>query len=190
MEVIVRKSMKSITFLVVAAFLTLGVMGSAFAQLKIGYVDSQKILANYKESIDAQKKLDAQNAKWQQEMQDMQKQLKGLQDQLDAQKLLLSDAKKQEKQQEIQDLYLKIQKFQMQKWGQQGELYQLNQKLMQPIIEQINQIITKIGDEEKFDYIFDTVQGNIVYANKKQPDLTDRVLEKLNKSAGASSTKK
>ena len=185
-----RKSMKSLVFFVLAAFLTLGVMGSAFAQLKIGYVDSQKILANYKEAVDAQKKLDAQNAKWQQEIQDMQKQLKDLQDQLDAQKLLLSDAKKEEKQKEIQDLYLKIQKYQMQKWGQQGELYQLNQKLMQPIIQQINKVITKIGEEEKFDYVFDTVQGNIVYASKEQPDLTDKVLEELNKSAGVSSTKK
>lgn len=190
MEVVVRKSMKSLVFFVLAAFLTLGVMGSAFAQLKIGYVDSQKILANYKEAVDAQKKMDAQNAKWQQEMQDMQKQLKDLQDQLDAQSLLLSDAKKEEKQKEIQDLYLKIQKYQMQKWGQQGELYQLNQKLMQPIIQQINKVITKIGEEEKFDYVFDTVQGNIVYASKDQPDLTDKVLEELNKSAGASSTKK
>jgi outer membrane protein len=189
MEVVVRKSMRNAFVLALVGLLTMGLWGSAFAQLKIGYIDSQKILTNYKESIDAQKKLDAQNQKWQQEMQQMQKQLKDLQDQLDAQKLLLSDAKKQEKQQEIQDLYLKIQQFQMKKWGQQGELFQMQQKLMAPIIDQINKTITKIGQEEKFDYIFDTVQGNIVYASKKQPDLTDKVLEALNKSA-ASTTKK
>lgn len=182
--------MKSLVFAGIAAFLTLGVINSAFAQLKIGYVDSQKILSSYKESIDAQKKLDAQNTKWQQEIQSMQQKLKDLQDQLNAQKLLLSDAKKEEKQREIQDNYLKIQQFQMKKWGQNGEMFQLNQKLMKPIIEQINKTITKIGQEEKFDYIFDTVAGNIVYASKNQPDLTDKVLEELNKSAGAPSSKK
>ncbi len=185
-----KKSTRNAFVLALVGVLFLGLQSSVFAQLKIGYIDSQKILANYKESVDAQKKLDAQNQKWQQQIQQMQQNLKNLQDQLDAQKLLLSEAKKQEKQQEIQNLYLKIQQFQMQKWGQQGELFQLQQKLMAPIIDQINKTITKIGQEEKFDYIFDTVQGNIVYASKKQPDLTDKVLKILNKSAASATSKK
>ena len=40
----------------------------------------------------------------------------------------------------------------------------------------------------KYDYIFDGVAGNIVYASPDQPDLTDRVLEELNKGVGSAAT--
>lgn len=42
-------------------FIILGVFASislSFAQLKIGYVDSQKILAQYQEAVDAQNQLE------------------------------------------------------------------------------------------------------------------------------------
>jgi Skp family chaperone for outer membrane proteins len=56
---------------------------------------------------------------------------------------------------------------------------------MQPIVDKINTVIKKIGTDDKFDYIFDTVNNNILHVSATQPDLTDRVLEELNKGVPA-----
>jgi hypothetical protein len=46
-------------------------------------------------------------------------------------------------------------------------------------------VIKKIGTDEKYDYIFDVINGNILHVSASQPDLTERVLEELNKSVAA-----
>ena len=42
-------------------------------------------------------------------------------------------------------------------------------------------VLQKIGDEDGFDFILDVVQGVVLYA-KPEFDITDRVLEELNKA--------
>ena len=54
-----------------------------------------------------------------------------------------------------------------------------NEELTRPIIEQMNQVLTRLGEEEGFSIIFDAADGNVVYADRAL-DLTDRVLEELN----------
>ena len=164
--------------------------GAAFGQnLKVGYVNSQKILLEYKEAQDAQKKFDEINAGWEAEAREMQTRIQELADELDSQSLLLSEQRKQEKTQEAQNLVAQLQAFQQQKWGQpDGDAYKKEQELMAPIVETIREAIKKIGKEEKYHYIFDSVAGNIVYVSEDQKDLTDLVIEELNK--GLATTEK
>jgi len=163
--------------------LVLLISAPGFGQkLKIGYVHSQKVLTDLKEFQDAQNKLDEINRQWETEGMEMQQQLQQMREQYDAQSLLLSEAKKKEKQQEIEGLYLQLQKFQRDKWDpQSGENLKKQAELIQPILDKINAVIKKIGEDEKFDYIFDTANGGILHAGDNQPDLTDRVLAELNK---------
>jgi Skp family chaperone for outer membrane proteins len=158
----------------------------AAAQLKLGYIDSQKIIESYKEAQDAQKQLASLNEQWQQEAKNMQQDLQEKQDQLESQSLLLSEEKKSEKAQEIQNLYLRFQQFQQEKWGQQGEVYVKQKEFMQPVYDKINAAIRRLGAEDKYDYIFDVVAGGILYVSEGQADLTQRVLDELNKGLAAS----
>jgi outer membrane protein len=176
--------LKQLSLITVVALVALLVVGSAFAQsAKIGYINSQKILSEYKEAKDVQKQIDELNRQWEKEGLEMQKELEQLREQFDSQSLLLSESKKAEKAQEIQNLYLKMQQFQQQKWAPgTGEIYKKQEELMAPVLEKINGVIKQLGDDEKYDYIFDTVAGNILYASDKQVDLTDKVLEELQKS--------
>jgi len=184
-------SMKKVTWIATIAVLILGVFSlRAGAQLKIGYINSDRILREYKEAQDVQKQLDAKNQEWQRQAQQMQQEIQEKQRQLESQSLLLSEEKKAEKQREIQELINKFQQFQLEKWGQNGEAFRLQQELMRPIFDRINEVLQKIGKEEGFDYIFDSVAGNIVYAAPDQPDLTDRVLEELNKGVSTAKGKK
>ena len=66
----------------------------ANAQIKIGYIDSQKILTNFKDAQDVQKQLDAKSQEWTRQLQDMQVQANTMQEQLESQSLLLSQEKK------------------------------------------------------------------------------------------------
>ncbi len=179
----------------VLKFLGIAMMALVFAlpvfsqNLKIGYVHSQKILATYKDALDVQKKLDEIGRQWENEGMEMQQKIQQLREQYDAQSLLLSDAKKKEKEQEIQTMILQLQKFQQDKFNPQtGEYYKKQAELLQPVYDRINAVIKKIGDEEKFSYIFDSATGGIVHASADQPDLTDRVLAELNKGQAAKAT--
>ncbi len=172
----------------VAAFAVLAIFSSvrpAMAQMKLGYIDSQKIIESYKEAQDAQKQLASLNEQWQQEAKNMQQDLQEKQDQLESQSLLLSEEKKNEKAQEIQNLYINFQQFQQQKWGQQGEVYLKQKEFMQPVYDKINAAIRRLGAEDKYDYIFDVVAGGILYVSEGQADLTQRVLDELNKGLAA-----
>ncbi|NIR48649.1 OmpH family outer membrane protein [candidate division KSB1 bacterium] len=170
--------------LVLTTLLVVGV-GSTSAQLKIGYVNSNKVLATYKEAQDVREKLRDLNAEWEKEAKGMQKQIQDLQEQLESQSLLLSEERKQEKQQEIQSLYLKYQQFLNEKWGAQGEAIKKEEELLEPVIKKINVAIKNIGEAEGYSYIFDTVAANILYASEDQTDLTERLLKELNKGVPA-----
>ena len=178
-----RKSLLGMGATVAAALLLLA--HPSAAQIKIGYVDSQKILESYKEAQDAQKQLAEVNKGWEEEARNMQRELQTKQDELESQALLLSEEKRKEKEADLQNLYLRFQQFQQEKWGQQGEAFKKQNELMKPIIEKVQVVIKRLGAEEKYDYIFDTVAGNIVYAGTGQPDLTAKVIDELNKTVGA-----
>lgn len=153
---------------------------SAARELKIGYIHSQKILADFQESIEAQKTLDEEQRKWVEEAQKKEQAIKALEDELENQSLLLSDEKKAEKKMEIETKYMEYQRFQQEIWGETGKLYQRNKELTQPIIDKVNTVINKLGKEGNYDVIFDAAVGNIVYA-KDEFDMTQLVLDDLNK---------
>ena len=120
------------------------------AQDKIGYIDSPKVLSVYPAAIDANKQLETENNKWSLELQKLQEKFRAITEQLDKQSLLLSDAKKKEKEQERQAVYEEIQKYQDKKWGDRGDYFTLQRDLVKPIFDEINAVLTRIGEEEDF----------------------------------------
>lgn len=163
------------------ALLLAALAGSASAKdFKIGYIHSQKIMAEFPESIEAQKTLDEEQKKWLDEAKKKEDEITKMEDKLQNQSLMLSEQKKTEMQQDIQTKYMEYQKFQQDVWGDQGKLYQRNKELTGPIIDKVNAVISKLGKEGNYDVIFDASVGNIVYA-RPDFDMTQMVLDDLNK---------
>ena len=148
------------------------------AQDKIAYVDSQRILTTYPAAKDARNKLDTENNTWGQELQKMQQEIKTIKNQLDQQSLLLSDAKRQEKADELQKLIEDARKYQNQIWGENGEFFRKQRELMQPVYVAINEAINRIGEEDGYDMIIDGSSGALLFA-KDDYDITDQVIETL-----------
>lgn len=168
-------------FVILITFLFLGMPVAVQSQVKLGYVNSALIMKQVKDAVEASKKIEELAQKFDKERQTMNIELENKNKQFEAQQLLLSEERKAESLREIQELRQKLLKYQEEKFGPQGELERRTKDLTEPIAKKIQNVIDKIGQEEGFNFIFDTVNANIVFARDKDTDLTERVIAELNK---------
>ena len=152
---------------------------SNFAQLKIGYVDSDTIMKQLPEAQDNQKKLDAIIKEWQEELNKMRKDWKDKYDDYQKRKLILSEQKRADIEKELVKLEDEANKFEQDKFGFRGELFQKQEELMKPIQNRIFNAIKDVATENDYDFIFDR-SGDIIFLfAKEEYDVTNLVLEKL-----------
>ncbi len=149
-------------------------------ELKMGYINSIRIRAEYKEFADAQGKFDKEIAEYQNQDTQMRQEIDSLQKVLDSQSLLLSEAKRKEKEQQLDQKKQTYRKFFDEIFGPDGKVEKKNAELTKPILDKINAVLERIANQDGYAFIFDAVNGNIAYA-KKTYDITDRVLSELNK---------
>ncbi len=170
------------SFLAKIVLLTLfsGVAGLAAADVKIGYINSSEIFAQFKGTSDAQDQYDKEVKKWEQRGLDLKKEIEDLQNELEKQSLMLSETKKKEKENLFRQKYMEYQEYVNKVFGPKGEAMSRNEELTKPILKRINEILEKIAREENYDFILDAASGSVIYAGKEY-DLTDRVLKILNK---------
>ena len=173
--------MKSIRMFCLALVITLIAL-PVFAQ-KLAYVHSQKVLSEYDEYKGVQNKLNEIQNKYQAEYDQLVQEYQTLLDEVESQSLLLSPEKKQEKERLMQQKAMEIEKYKYEKLGPQGEIYKKQAELGQPVLDKINAVIKKIGEDEGYDFIFDGAVG-ILWA-KPAHDITQQVLDELNKEKGA-----
>lgn len=167
-------------------FVVFASISLSFAQLKIGYVDSQKILAQYQEAIDAQNQLEQIRNQYQAEYETKVREYQELAQEIESQSLLLSEEKKKEKLRDLQNKATEIDKYKYEKLNPEGgEFYRKNQELFKPIIDKINNVINKVGTDEEYDLILDASSGAILHALPKY-DLTSLILDELNKGVTVS----
>ncbi len=153
----------------------------AFSQ-KYAYVNSQRILSEYEESVQVQNKIEELRAKYDGEYQQHVQEYNQLIQSIESQSLLLSPEKKDAKLKEAQNKAMTIEQYKMDKFGPEGELYRKNLEFSKPIIDKINNLIAKIGEDEGYDFIFDAASGVMVFAKPKY-DITEQILDQLNKGA-------
>lgn len=155
--------------------------GSVLAQgqTKIAYINSSTIMSQLPEAQDAQKQLDALSAQWQGELTKMGNEIQQKMDDYDKRKLIMSDKRRSEAEDELKDLDKKLVDYRTQKFGTDGELFTKQNELMKPIQEKIFKAVKDVADEEGYDYVIDRSSSTLLlYANPKN-DLTQKVLAKI-----------
>ncbi len=153
---------------------------AALAEGKIGYVDSFRIRNEFKEFAEAQLEFDKEVAIWEAELDSLRQELEVDAEEFQRQRLILSEEAKQRREDELRQREREFQSRTNEVFGPNGQAEQLNARLVEPILDKINAVLEKVAIENNYDYIFDAVEGNIAYA-KKEFDLTDMVLEELNR---------
>ncbi len=165
----------------VLAFLL--VAGVAQAQTpKIGFINSQEILASAPGAKDAEAQYQKDLQGYQDQVQQLQGELQKMQQQLDQQQLTLSPEAKKNREQELQQ---KQQEYQQKYQALQDQANRRRQELIQPIMDKISGIIENMRSEGHYSLILDVAAGSIIAADSTL-DLTQEVIRRL-KSAPTSS---
>lgn len=152
----------------------------ALSAEKFGYINSQTIFQKYRGIADINREIDKELTEWNKQMGEMQQELADLEQTFKDQEAMLSEDARMRKQQEITAKRDALNKFIEEIFGENGKSTTINKQMLKPVADKISSIIKKIGDEEGYTIIIDFADGSILYA-RKDADLTDRVLEELNK---------
>ena len=147
-----------------------------FAQLKVGFVQSERIRAEYDEFKGAESELQLEFRKVQFEFQTMTARLDSLKGAFETQRLMSSPDRRREKENEISLLDQQVKNYHTQKVRPEGELYRKQLQLETQIIQKVQRAVNKVAIDKGYDYILDSV--SLLYG-KPTHDLTDDVLYEL-----------
>ena len=162
---------KKIATLLVALMAALPVAQAVAAEMKIGYVNTQRIFRDAPAAQKAAKKIEAEFSKRDQELQRMAKQLQSLQEGMEKNAVTMADSDRRNKERELNDLSRDFQRKQRE-FREDLNLRQNEENAA--IIEKANKAIKQIAEADKYDLI---VQ-DVVWVNPKL-DITEKVIKSL-----------
>jgi outer membrane protein len=160
------KTLAATTMLVAAA------TAAQAQELKIGYVNSERVLKEANPAKAAQAKLEAEFGKREKDLADVANRLKAAADKLDKDSPTLSDAEKGRRQ---RDLVEQDRDFQRKRREFQEDLNQRKNEELSGVVERANKVIKQIFDSEKYDLI---LQDAVHWSPRV--DITKKVIDALN----------
>ncbi len=150
------------------------------AEQKIGYIDSQKILSQYQKAQEIRKEFDTKVKEWKDEISRRQEELEKLQKNLQTQSFMLTEETRLHKIEEMQKKKTELENFVNEIYRKDGRAELLNRELMQPLLQEIDTVVSEIAREDEFSLILDSSTGVVIYADEIY-DITNRIIEALNK---------
>ncbi len=169
---------KTIARLLVALMASLPVSyASAVDQLKIGYVNTQRLFRDAPAAVRAAKKIEQEFSKRDQDLQRLAKQVQGLQETLEKGGLTMAESERRVKEKDLGELSREFQRKQRE-FREDLNLRQNEENAA--IIEKANKAIKQLAENEKFDLI---VQ-DVVWVSPKL-DITDKVIKALSEPQAA-----
>ncbi|MCL2346319.1 MAG: OmpH family outer membrane protein [Desulfobulbus sp.] len=153
-----------------ALFMT-GVTAAESAELKVGYVNTQRIFRDAPAAQKAAKKLESEFSKRDQDLQDMAKKLQGLQENLEKNSVTMAESDRRAKEKEFSELNREFQRRQRE-FREDLNLRQNEENAA--VIDKANRAIKQIAETDKFDLILQ----DVVWVSPRL-DITDRVIKAL-----------
>ncbi len=153
--------------------------GFTFAQLKIGYVDSDAIMDNLPDAQDAKQKLNQLVQEWQTELSNLENKWKTKYDDYDKRKLIMTDQTRAETEADLVKLEQDVTNYREKKFGTNGEVFQKQDELMKPVQNKVFNAIQEVAKEEDLDFVFDKSGDVMLLYAKDEYDITPKVMDKL-----------
>ncbi|WP_232522484.1 OmpH family outer membrane protein [Chitinibacter sp. GC72] len=164
-----RKKLMGIRYIFCALMVSFGLSQVALADMRIGFVDTQRILREAAPAVRASKKLEKEFEPRRIELQRVSMQGKAVQQLLD--KGSLSESERRSKERELLKLNQDFQRIQREI---NEDLNSRRNEELSGLQDRVNIAIRNIAEQEKFDVILQ----DAVYRNPKL-DITDKVLRQL-----------
>ena len=163
--------LKKLAYLIVAGLSTMPILHAAAADTKIGFVNTEKVFRDAAPAVRAQKKIEKEFEKRDQEMQRSAKQLQAMQEALEKNAVTMSESEKRNKEREFGELNRDFQRKQREF---REDLNQRRNEELAAVLERANKAIKAIAETEKYDVILQEA----VYATPRI-DITDKVIKAL-----------
>jgi outer membrane protein len=157
----------------------LGFAGGSPAQAegKIGFVNLDRILRDAAPAVRAQKKLEGEFARREQELAKLAEGLKRMQETLEKNVMTMSESERQKREREFGELNRDFQRKQREL---REDFNQRRNEELASVLERANRAVRQIAEAEKFDIIFQEA----VFASPRI-DITDKVIRALDDGAPA-----
>ncbi|MDE0314583.1 MAG: OmpH family outer membrane protein [Candidatus Poribacteria bacterium] len=178
--------MKKLVFITFSMVLLVGLMAGSIGTetFKLGVVDSNRVLLNYQKAIETDKILKDAEKRLKEKLDIKGEEIRTLREKKTKSELFLEQPKIAELQKQIEQKTIEHQQeFER---GRQA-LLEKNQELMTPIFKELEELIIKVGKEEKYDLIID--KQATLYFNEKY-DITDELIKLINANAEKAEPKK
>ena len=172
--------MKIIKYLILSLIL----FSYVLAEIKIGYVDSNEIMSNFEEVRQVQVDLEKEQRRLEGDLNNLISRLDSLKQDYQRQRLLMSESRRNEKENEITNMEKSVQQFQLDKFGPEGEIYKKQNQLLKPVLGKIDAAIQQVGSDRGYDFILDAMSGALLYALDSH-NLTEAVMDELSKATGS-----
>ena len=157
--------------LMAALMLMLAAAAAGAADIKIGYVDVERIRRESAPAERASKQLEKEFAPRAQELQRREAQVKSLQGQLEKDVMTMSEGERRSKEQELSRMSVDLQRLQRE---YREDLNMRRNQELTTLFERADRVIKQIADAENFDLI---VQEAVF--RSPRIDITERVLKVL-----------
>lgn len=146
---------------------TLFIVGSFYAQSqsKVAHINTQELVESMPEMMNAKSELEKLAKTYETDIQAMATELQNKIKQYDAESSTKTDEENGKRLQEVQSMEQSIRQYQGQA---QQDLQKKEIDLLKPITEKAKAAILKVGNDQGFNYVLDSSQGQgVIMANGK-----------------------
>lgn len=146
---------------------------------KIGFIDSDMIIEQMPEYAGIEQRLNLLSESWRDELREMDREIDRLKEEFDAREVLYTDDVREQRRAEIDALIDNRERYLEEKFGPEGEYFQRQRELLEPVQRQVFDAVNRVADREEFDFVFDRSQDVKFLFAKSEWNLTEEVMLEL-----------
>ncbi len=174
---------------VLPALVLLAAAAPAAAQQKVGYVDSERILALMPEYRTALQDVDRLASQWQAEVDATTQEADALQADFSARELLYTAEERTRALADITARRQAAEALRRRYFGPDGELFREQQQRLRTVQERLLTAVETVATDGDYDFVFDRTGDVVFLYARSRNDLTDRVLDRLGLTVGPGGTR-
>ena len=157
-------------------FVLAGMMSYAQQQVRVGFLDVNRVLEGLSEYQTSNAQLETKIALWKEEAETRQKQIDTLQKILDTEKPLLTQEIIEERTEDIAFEQEQLDAYKQKRFGPEGDWMAQKVIILQPVQDKILDAVREVADNRKLDYVFDRSAEILVFHSEKKYDISELVI--------------
>ena len=146
---------------------------------KIGYIDLQRVMLESERGKEAKKVLLDEADKLKKTLDQKQDEIQKLKDALERQAATITPEARADKEKQYQ---AKLKDYQRLAGDYEADLRKKDAETSQKILNELQEIVKRLGDSEKYSLILEKTQAGILFSNTES-DITGKVIALYNESA-------